>query len=256
MSTRIGWDRVRLGPTDPLAVCDAAADTQAVTHSGELSPDEARALESVVGSGHPQSVGHFKFWFDDQRWEWSDEVAVMHGYAPGTVEPTTDLLLRHKHPEDRAQVAISIARAVENGEPFCSRHRIRTVDGVERHVIVVGDHMVDENDTVIGSAGFYIDVTDTLAAQRQETLDDTLPELYRARAVIEQAKGALMLVYGINADQAFRVLTWRSQETNTKLRTLAEQLIFEATSMGGAAVELRTRFDHLLLTVHQRLEQD
>lgn len=221
MPTRIGWDRGNLGPT---------------------------------GSGHPQSVGSFRFWFEDQRWEWSDEVAEIHGYAPGTVEPTTDLLLRHKHPQDRAQVAFSIARAVADGEPFCSRHRILDIEGAEHHVLVVGDHMVDETNSVIGSSGFYIDVTDTLAEHRRQNPDDALPEPYRARAVIEQAKGALMLVYGINSEQAFRVLTWRSQQTNTKLRTLAQQLVFELTSMGGAALELRTRFDHLLLTVHQRLQ--
>lgn len=172
------------------------------------------------------------------------------------MEPTTELLLTHKHPEDRAQVATSLARAVEHGEPFCSRHRILDTSGAVHHVIVVGDHMVDDDDRVVGTAGYYIDVTDTLAEHRQETLDGTLPELYRARTVIEQAKGALMLVYGISAEQAFRVLTWRSQETNTKIRTLSQQLVAEAVDMGGAAVELRTRFDHLLLTVHERVEPD
>ncbi|MFQ6227981.1 ANTAR domain-containing protein, partial [Nocardia sp. NPDC002869] len=54
-----------------------------------------------------------------------------------------------------------------------------------------------------------------------EALQDTLPGLYAARAVIEQAKGALMVVYGLSADQAFRVLIRRSQETDTKLRELA-----------------------------------
>lgn len=34
-----------------------------------------------------------------------------------------------------------------------------------------------------------------------------------------------MLVYGINADRAFDVLTWRSQQTNTKLRTLAQNIV-------------------------------
>ncbi|WP_330181376.1 PAS and ANTAR domain-containing protein [Nocardia sp. NBC_01503] len=223
--------------------------------SGELSND-AQSLDQIIGSGRPQSVGSFRFWSAERRWEWSDEVAAMHGYTPGTVEPTTELLLTHKHPEDRAQVATSLARAVEHGEPFCSRHRILDTSGAVHHVIVVGDHMVDDDDRVVGTAGYYIDVTDTLAEHRQETLDGTLPELYRARTVIEQAKGALMLVYGISAEQAFRVLTWRSQETNTKIRTLSQQLVAEAVDMGGAAVELRTRFDHLLLTVHERVEPD
>ena len=232
------------------------ADTSTVTQSGELTPDDVRVLERVMGTGRPQSVGWFRFWFADQRWEWSDEVAAMHGYEPGTVAPTTELLLTHKHPDDRAQVATTIARAIELAEPFSSRHRILDTAGQEHHVIVVGDYMVNDQSTVIGTSGYYIDVTDTLAEHRQETLDDTLPELYEARAVIEQAKGALMLVYGISAEQAFRVLTWRSQETNTKVRTLARQLVGEVTDLGGGTVGLRTRFDHLLLTVHERVAPD
>ncbi|MET8429868.1 PAS domain-containing protein [Nocardia sp. NPDC004860] len=47
----------------------------------------------------------------------------MHGYAPGEVEPTTDLLLAHKHPGDREQVAEIISRSIAHGEPFSSRHR-------------------------------------------------------------------------------------------------------------------------------------
>ncbi|MCM6772129.1 PAS and ANTAR domain-containing protein [Nocardia sp. CDC159] len=227
-----------------------------MAQDSELSAEDARDLERVIGTGKPQSVGSFRFWFADQRWEWSEEVAAMHGYVPGTVEPTTELLLKHKHPDDREQVATTIARSIERAEPFCSRHRIIDTAGEVHHVIVVGDYLVGGDETVVGSTGYYIDVTDTLAEHRQETLSDALPELYEARAVIEQAKGALMLVYGISADQAFRVLTWRSQETNTKLRTLAQQLVTEITALGGWSVELRTRFDHLLLTVHQRAAAD
>ena len=50
------------------------------------------------------NVGSFHFWFAGERWDWSDEVARMHGYEPGSVVPTTKLLLSHKHPEDRAHV--------------------------------------------------------------------------------------------------------------------------------------------------------
>ncbi|MGX1804395.1 PAS and ANTAR domain-containing protein [Nocardia sp. NPDC055321] len=218
--------------------------------------EQGPGLDEVIGSGRPQAVGSFRFWSAEQRWEWSDEVAAMHGYAPGTVQPTTQLLLTHKHPDDRALFASSLARSVESGEPFCSRHRIVDTAGAVHHVLVVGDHMLDEDNRVAGTSGYYIDVTDTLAEHRQETLDDTLPELYQARAVIEQAKGALMLVYGISAEQAFRVLTWRSQETNTKLRTLSGHLVAGFAELGGTTVQLRSRFDHLLLTVHTRFDAE
>jgi hypothetical protein len=227
-----------------------------VSESRSVQPEEALALDRVIGTGTPQSVGGFRFWFADQRWEWSDEVASMHGYRPGSVTPTTELLLTHKHPDDREAVASALARSIADAEPFSSRHRIIDTAGAVHHVILVADRMIDEGSRVVGTSGYYIDVTDTLAEHRQETLDDTLPELYAARSVIEQAKGALMLIYGIGPEQAFRVLSWRSQETNVKLRTLAARLVADLPGLTGVPPGLRTRFDHLLLTAHERIDAD
>ena len=63
-----------------------------------------------------------------------------------------------------------------------------------------------------------------------------------------------MLVYGIPADRAFDILTWRSQETNTRLRTLAEQLVIGLSECEPDA-GLRAWFDHLLLTAHQQVQR-
>ncbi|MFI9631761.1 PAS and ANTAR domain-containing protein [Nocardia sp. NPDC051929] len=218
----------------------------------DLALRSASAIESVI-AGTPQSVGSFRFWFEDQRWEWSDAAAAIYGYTEGSARPSTELLLAHKHPDDRALVAESIASAVRTGEPFCGRHRVIDTAGRTHHVIVVADRMLDDQESVVGTAGYLIDVSGTLEENRQEILDDTLPELVQSRAVIEQAKGVLMVVYGINAEQAFRVLQWRSQETNIKLRTLAQQLVGEVPAMGGGPAAQRARFDHLLLTMHDVL---
>lgn len=241
-----------------LACAAPAADNRTVTDNASVSTtgidtDDVEAFEHLAETSCVEDVGGFRFWFGDQRWEWSDEVARMHGYEPGTVTPTTELLLSHKHPEDRDHVADLLEHTVANAEPFCSRHRIVDTEGRTHHVIVVADTMTDDDGAVIGTAGYYIDVTDTLEEHRKETLDDALPELLSTRAIIEQAKGVLMLVYGISADQAFRVLTWRSQETNVKVRLLAAQLIAELPALRPAPPRLRSEFDHLLLTVHQRV---
>jgi AmiR/NasT family two-component response regulator len=74
-----------------------------------------------------------------------------------------------------------------------------------------------------------------------------------SRATIEQAKGALMVVYRISADEAFAMLQWRSQETNTKLRALASQIVAELDTLQHQPDALRRQFDHLLLTVHERV---
>jgi len=206
------------------------------------------------------TVGTFRFWFVDQRWEWSDEVARMHGYQPGTVAPTTKLLLSHKHPEDRAHVQDLLDYALQSEGSFSSRHRFLDTAGEVHDAIVVADRMVDESGTVLGTAGYYIDLTDTFDETRHETrqevLDEALPDLFENRAAIEQAKGVLMAVYRVSAEQAFRVLQWRSQETNTKLRSLARQLVSEVATLPPPSSDVQSQFDHLLLTVHKRIPAD
>jgi AmiR/NasT family two-component response regulator len=49
--------------------------------------------------------------------------------------------------------------------------------------------------------------------------------LAHRRAVIEQAKGALILRYGLDDDAAFAVLRRWSQNSNVKLHTIAQTLI-------------------------------
>ncbi|MBC7303712.1 MAG: ANTAR domain-containing protein [Nocardia sp.] len=220
-----------------------------MTERDEVSMTERALLERVIGVGDPMAVGRFRFRFADRRWEWSDEVARMHGYPPGTV-PTTEMLLSHKHPDDRDRVAAMIT-SVEDSGAFSSHHRIIDTQGQVRDVLVVSEPLSDVDGTVIGTEGYYIDLSDTAAEYRREALDSTLPVLLEARVVIEQAKGALMLAYGVSADQAFRVLRWRSQDTNVKLRTIAERVVAALPTVAGDEVRLRTRLDHVLLTAHE-----
>lgn len=200
------------------------------------------AIDLILGLGEPQRVGRFKFFLDGQRWEWSDAVARMHGYEPGTVTPSTELLLQHKHADDRERVAAVLDRVV-SGEPFSSRHRIVDKAGRTRCVIVAGEEMRDGTGTVIGTSGFYVDVTDSLHSDITQVLEAVAD----ARAAIEQAKGVLIAAYGISAERAFDVLVWRSQETNLKVRDLATR--FLKAVAGTSSPETRTHVDHALLTL-------
>lgn len=213
------------------------------------------AMASVAGEY--LNVGAFRFWFVGERWEWSDEVARMHGYEPGSVQPTTELMLSHKHPDDRAHVQELLDHALRSQASFSSRHRFIDTAGNVHDAIVVADRMLDDNGAVVGTEGYYIDLTDVFDETRQETrhqvLDEALPDVLESRAVIEQAKGMLMAVYRITADQAFNVLQWRSQETNTKVRLLAKQLVAEIVTLVPTSSAIQNQFDHLLLTVHERV---
>ncbi|WP_264004362.1 PAS and ANTAR domain-containing protein [Mycolicibacterium sphagni] len=201
----------------------------------------------------PAQVGWFRFYFDDERWEWSDEVQAMHGYKPGTVSPTTELVLSHKHPDDYQQVATTLDEVRRHHQAFSTRHRIIDTAGRIHHVIVVADKLSDESGAVVGTHGFYVDVSPAEHHQ-QEQLSAAIAEIAENRAIIEQAKGMLMVVYGIASDAAFDLLRWRSQEGNVKLRVLADQVV--ADFIGLAQTDIapqRSAFDNLLLTADQRI---
>lgn len=211
-------------------------------------------LDQALAGGSPQRVGWFRFYFADERWEWSEQVQLMHGYEPGTVTPTTELVLSHKHPDDYQQIATTLDEMRRAHRTFSTRHRIIDTRGEVHSVVVIGDQLYDNDGELIGTHGFYVDVTPT-DAMAAKLVSAAVAEVAENRAAIEQVKGMLMLVYRVDADAAFELLKWRSQETNVKLRMLAEQLLADFAGLTyEETMPPRTIFDHLLLTAHQRVD--
>ena len=65
-----------------------------------------------------------------------------------------------------------------------------------------------------------------------------------------------MMVYRVDADAAFDLLKWRSQEGNIKLRAIAEQLLADFRALHyDDTLPPRSIFDQLLLTTHDRVGQ-
>jgi PAS domain S-box-containing protein len=211
--------------------------------------------EHALAGGEPQRVGWFRFYFADEHWEWSPQVERMHGYQPGTVQPTTDLVLSHKHPDDYGQVAATLEEIRRTASAFSTRHRIIDTHGEVHHVVVVGDQIYDDSGAVIGTHGFYVDVTPSMREAHEELVTEAVAEIAEARSGIEQAKGMLMLVYRISAESAFELLKWRSQETNVKLRALADQIANDFVSLEyDEVLPARGVYDRLLLTAHLRVD--
>jgi hypothetical protein len=213
-----------------------------------LNSQRPRARDDAIPVGH--RVGSFRYLRADDRWEWSDAVAHIHGYAPGQVQPTTALVMSHKHPDDAANVARLIEAMTEQGRPFSSRHRIVDTRGRIHPVVVIGERLCDGDGDVIGSHGLYVDLSDV---DDGVTVQDAIADFTEHRAVIEQAKGVLMMTYAVSAERAFDILVWRSQVTNTKLRKLASQIVDDFTAELQVPAGIRERADHLLLTAHERV---
>ncbi|BBZ37957.1 PAS and ANTAR domain-containing protein [Mycobacterium conspicuum] len=213
---------------------------------------ESADIEQALAGGAPQRVGWFRFYFADQRWEWSEQVERMHGYKPGSVTPTTELVLSHKHPDDRGQVAATIDEILNSHKPYSTRHRIIDTSGHTHQVVVAGDRLYDADGAVIGTHGVYVDISRLQDADYEERVAAKLAEIAENRAVIEQAKGMLMLIYGINDEGAFDLLKWLSQEANVKLRLLAERISEDLRSSGPAFIP-QSEFDQLLLSARSRV---
>jgi hypothetical protein len=77
--------------------------------------------------------------------------------------------------------------------------------------------------TANGANGAASRAAREIAVLRRE--NDRLRAAIESRAVIEQAKGALILRYGLDDGAAFAVLSRWSQNSNVKLHTIADTLI-------------------------------
>ena len=183
--------------------------------------DEDSQLARALAGGKPHPTGWFRLYFEDERWEWSPEVERLHGYEPGTAKPTTSMVLSHKHPEDYEQVAATLDDIRRTHQPFSTRHRIIDVQGRIHEVIVVAELLRDDGGEVIGTNGFYVDVTFP-PEERESFISDAVAEIAANRAVIEEVKGILMIVYRIDADAAFDLLKWRSQAAKHRARHRAD----------------------------------
>jgi len=218
--------------------------------------DRTEDVEEALAAGGPQRVGWFCFHFDDDRWEWSPQVEKMHGYLPGTVNPTTEMVLAHKHPDDYRHIADTLDLIRQSCQAFSSRHRIIDVQGRVHHVVVVGDLLRELDGTAMATHGYYVDVT-PMERERQDQVTAAVTRIADARADIEQAKGMLRLIYGMEESAAFELLKWRSQETNVNLRLLAAQVAADFVALSGSErLPPRSVYDNLLLTAHLRINAD
>lgn len=216
-------------------------------------------LLPLVGDPTSLLVGQFWFYVADDTWKWSAETAQIHGYPAVEMLPSTELVMSHEHPDDQAAITAAWDDGRRTRVSFNTRHRIVDVKGETREVVVVGQELRDEAGSVVGTHGFYVDVTPTsqwlegLQRGRNREITEAVADIAKRRSVIEQVKGMLMLIYGIDADRAFDILRWRSQLTNTKLMPFAQQLVTDFRELDRPeSLPSRTAFDDLLLTAHTR----
>ncbi|MBM7496146.1 PAS and ANTAR domain-containing protein [Oerskovia paurometabola] len=215
----------------------------------DTKDEKDQGLVAALLAGGRQPVARYTLDVPAGRWWWSDELFEMHGFAPHEVVPTTQLMLAHKHPDDVTRVAGVLADVTRTGDPFSCMYRIVDATGRTRILGVVGQGDVDpETGEVTQVAGYFMDLTDSQEAFAQAHATRAVSASAARRATIEQAKGALMVVYGLDDDEAFEVLRHHSSVTNEPVRELAARLLGSLAGDHDGASLTREDLDHFFET--------
>lgn len=163
--------------------------------------------------------------------EWSDGLFAIHGYHRGEVVPTVDMILAHKHPEDREPIRGLIRQLCSSGGQGAFFHRLLDSRGRERLVLTVAEARGDGPGRITSIHGLTVDLTGTVAAETGPAAAAAVSGAYASRTLIEQAKGIIMGRLEVGAEEAFGVLARISHHTNTKLSAVASELV-EAADQG------------------------
>jgi hypothetical protein len=182
-------------------------------------------------------MGQFTYRPATDEWTWSDEVFYIHGIEPGELAPSTDLVMSHMHPDDRDAAWTSREGNVADRAPFTFSHRIVDAQGRERVLLAVGVVTEDDGGSLV--SGHLVDLTDVPRDGVARAVDPARADIREHRAVIEQAKGVLMQLYGINSDDAWFLLSAYSQVRHRRVRDVAQLLMEAATTNSTPSKETR-----------------
>jgi ANTAR domain len=215
--------------------------------------------------GQRDGIGRFVADPVSGRWSWSDAVREIFGYPARSVAPSWSLIIDHIPEEDRAVAQTAYELATTRVGPFSWSHRIHAGDAM-RSILVLGEtasldgvnslkrtgqrgSQLSENQqphAVLCLEGYVIDLTMLRVEGARGAATEAIQSSAQHRAVIEQAKGALMLTFGLSADAAFALLVWHSQRSNRKVRAIAADLMVHVYEDELSGHRLRLAMDRIL----------
>jgi PAS domain S-box-containing protein len=156
--------------------CEMFGTVQDITEH-KRAEDALRQSQFYLSEG--QRLAHMGSWaFDDSGHYWSDELYKIYGLDPKNGAPTVEQYLALIHPQDRASIAESIKRMLEEHRGFDQIERIVRPDGELRYLRAVAVPVVEQG-VFKGFIGTTMDVT------AQELLTQ---ELRREQAYLAEAQ--------------------------------------------------------------------
>ena len=214
---------IKLSDTDLNGVLGTIADLAKRTLPGA---DEVSV--TLVGSGKGRtatSTGELALELDEWQYEAGHGPCVEA--SAGAVSVSVPEMATETRWPDWASVAVrsgalsslSIGLPVQDVVTGALNVYATTPHAFDRETVTLAETFSEYAAVALANAHLY-DSTATLAQQLRAAMD--------SRAVIEQAKGIIMGDRRCPADEAFKILVSLSQDTNRKLRDVAQTLVDQA----------------------------
>ena len=180
---------------------------------------ERKLRQSEANLAAAQRIAHFGsveidlIHFDEPEKNpvrWSDEVFRIHGYQPGTIEPSRSFFFQSVHPDDLEEVRRSLNLAAREAKPYALDFRIIRPDGTERFIHERGDSILDpKTRKPVKMVGSVQDVTDRVQAeirlqQANQQLGERVQELQqRSKEITILSEMGSRLQVCNTADEAY-----------------------------------------------------
>lgn len=196
-------------------------------------------LSRTLGLGTNLLVGRYSVELASGTWWWSDEVYTMHGWKRDEVEPGLEALRSRKHPDDRSRVVRAAGEALRLGRPFACAHRIVDRNGRTRSVVVTGQGSQSARSRLPQLVGYVVDVTPVQKEALARRSDGVVNRAFVSQATIEQAKGVIVAVHGVDEAKATDILVDAARGAGVSLRLAAEQVMAALRGRGDGNVVTR-----------------
>ncbi|RBY94055.1 hypothetical protein DQ244_01430 [Blastococcus sp. TBT05-19] len=186
------------------------------------------AGRQTSGAAVPSPTASYRYDSVAGSWWWSPGMHDLLGLDP-LREPGTESFLAVHHPGDAPRVIEAVTSACDSGRPFALETRVLHPTRAQRSVVLTGEPVRDATGAVCGVEGQVSDITGSRAqgADAVRALEAEVAQMRTAmasRAVIEQAKGVLMLLTNCGEQAAFDLLAHISSHTHRKVRDVAQLL--------------------------------
>ena len=226
-----------------------STQSRVISRHGAPTPRSATPLPrppapTPLGNRRTRVAGRWRYDRTTGEWEWSEEMATLHGVGLDGPGPCTESLVAALHPDDRPRTIDALSGAVTGAEAFCLQVRLQREHGPDRPVLFLGEPQLDADGAVTAVEGVVVEVPRpaTPADDRIRDLEAEVAQLRTAmasRAPIEQAKGVLMLLTGCGDQVAFDLLAHISSHTHRKVREVAVDLVASASGHGTLPPDIR-----------------